>query len=82
MTRDEVDVSQVDMAGNTPLHLAAREGRLSTLSTLLHHGARVHLKVSALQYRTSERLDGDVNHQEGKMTRRSNSYYVFRMTWG
>ena len=48
MTRDEVDVSQVDMAGNTPLHLAAREGRLSTLSTLLHHGARVHLKVSAL----------------------------------
>ena len=45
MTRDEVDVSQVDMAGNTPLHLAAREGRLSTLSTLLHHGAKVHLKV-------------------------------------
>ena len=45
MTQDEVDVSQVDMAGNTPLHLAAREGRPSTLSTLLHHGALVHLKV-------------------------------------
>ena len=45
MTRDEIDVSQVDMAGNTPLHLAAREGRLLTISALLQHGAKVHLKV-------------------------------------
>ena len=45
MTSEEIDVSQVDMAGNTPLHLAAREGRLLTISTLLQHGAKVHLKV-------------------------------------
>jgi ankyrin repeat protein len=48
MARDDVDANQLDMAGNTPLHLAAREGRLSTISVLLHHGAKVDIKVQLI----------------------------------
>ncbi len=50
MARDDIDATQADMAGNTPLHLAAREGKLSTLSVLLHHGAKPQVKVHSTPY--------------------------------
>ncbi|XP_040571729.1 uncharacterized protein [Lepeophtheirus salmonis] len=44
MIRNEADVDQLDKNGNSPLHVAAKNGNVSTLSTLLHHGANVYLK--------------------------------------
>jgi ankyrin repeat protein len=46
MREEGVEVDQLDMAGNTPLHLAARAGRTATAATLLNLGASVHVKVS------------------------------------
>ena len=46
MTGEGLEVDQLDLAGNTPLHLAARTGNTNTASTLLNHGARVNMKVS------------------------------------
>ena len=39
-------VDQMDVSGNTPLHLAARAGNTKTASTLLNLGASVNMKVS------------------------------------
>ena len=47
MTRDGLELDQLDLGGNTPLHLAARNGNTNTASTLLNHGARVNMKVSS-----------------------------------
>ena len=46
MTRDGLELDQMDLGGNTPLHLAARTGNTKTAATLLNHGARVNMKVS------------------------------------
>ena len=46
MTGEGLEPDQLDLAGNTPLHLAARTGNTNTASTLLNHGARVNMKVS------------------------------------
>ena len=35
----------MDLGGNTPLHLAARQGNTTTASTLLNLGASVNMKV-------------------------------------
>lgn len=48
MTRDGLELDQMDLGGNTPLHLAARTGNTNTASTLLNLGARVNVKVSLL----------------------------------
>ena len=47
MTRDGLELDQLDLGGNTPLHLAARNGNTNTASTLLNLGARVNIKVSS-----------------------------------
>ena len=49
MARDDSAVDQVDMAGNSALHLAAKQGKLSTISVLLHHGAQIDAKVKTLK---------------------------------
>ena len=46
MVRDDSAVDQLDMSGNSALHLAAKQGKLSTISVLLHHGAQIDTKVS------------------------------------
>ena len=48
MTGEGLEPDQLDLAGNTPLHLAARTGNTNTASTLLNHGARVNMKVSLI----------------------------------
>ncbi len=45
MREEGVEIDQLDMAANTPLHLAARGGRTAMAATLLHLGASVHMKV-------------------------------------
>ena len=45
LERQQLDVDQLDNAGNSPLHLAMKRGNIPTVSTLLHHGAKIHLKV-------------------------------------
>lgn len=42
--RQQLDVDQLDIGSNSPLHLAAKQGQVSTVSVLLHHGAQVALK--------------------------------------
>ena len=44
LTSRQIDVDQLDTAGNTPLHLAAKRGQVSIVSILLNHGAQVGLK--------------------------------------
>ena len=51
MFRAEIDIDQLDTAGNTPLHLAARDGRLSTVSVLIQSGSQVGVKVSRGRFR-------------------------------
>ena len=46
MTREGLELDQMDLSGNTPLHLAARTGNTKTAATLLNQGARVNMKVS------------------------------------
>ena len=41
----ELSPDQMDTAGLTPLHLAARDGHLSTVSSLLKLGAKADQKV-------------------------------------
>jgi len=41
-------VDQLDIGANSPLHLAAKHGHISTVSTLLNFGAQVALKVLLL----------------------------------
>ena len=48
MSRDGLEVDQMDVSGNTPLHLAARSGNTKTASTLLNLGASVNMKVGAV----------------------------------
>lgn len=52
MTRDGLEVDQMDVSGNTSLHLAARAGNTKTASTLLNLGASINMKVSCncIQY--------------------------------
>ena len=40
----------MDLGGNTPLHLAARQGNTTTASTLLSLGASVNMKVRWEKY--------------------------------
>ena len=46
MTRDGLEIDQMDVSGNTALHLAARAGNTKTASSLLNLGASVNMKVS------------------------------------
>ncbi len=41
-----------DLRGQTPLHLAAKNGRLAAMAALLHHGARIDVKVGRRNVRT------------------------------
>ena len=43
-SHEQLDVDYLDKAGKSPLHLAARRGNVSTVSTLLNHGAQIGLK--------------------------------------
>ena len=45
MSHQGLDVDQLDIAANSPLHLAAKHGHISSVSALLHFGAQVALKV-------------------------------------
>ena len=49
MTREGIEIDQMDVSGNTPLHLAARSGNTKTASTLLNLGASVNMKVYEIQ---------------------------------
>ena len=49
MTREGIEIDQMDVSGNTPLHLAARSGNTKTASTLLNLGASVNMKVYVIQ---------------------------------
>jgi len=44
MTQEGMDLDQMDVSGNTPLHLAARTGKTKTASALLNLGASVNMK--------------------------------------
>merc|ERR1740128_112004 len=44
MLQEGLDLDQMDLGGNTPLHLASRSGRTKTASTLLGLGASVNMK--------------------------------------
>jgi ankyrin repeat protein len=57
MREEGVEIDQLDMAANTPLHLAARGGRTAMAATLLHLGASVHMKV--LFFDESLKVDGN-----------------------
>ena len=46
MSHQGLDVDQLDIAANSPLHLAAKNGFTTSAAILLHHGAQVTLKVS------------------------------------
>ena len=48
MTQEGMDLDQMDVSGNTPLHLAARTGKTKTASALLNLGASVNMKVIKL----------------------------------
>ena len=43
-SHEQLDVDYLDKAGKSPLHLAALRGNVSTVSTLLNHGAQIGLK--------------------------------------
>lgn len=44
MTQEGMELDQMDVSGNTPLHLAARTGKTKTASALLNLGASVNMK--------------------------------------
>ena len=46
MSHQGMDIDQLDLGANSPLHLAAKEGHTSSVAALLHFGATVGLKVS------------------------------------
>ena len=45
MSHQGIDVDQLDLGANSPLHLAAKEGHTSSVASLLNFGAMVSLKV-------------------------------------
>ena len=45
MSHQGIDVDQLDLGANSPLHLAAKEGYTSSVAVLLNFGAMVGLKV-------------------------------------
>ena len=45
MMREGLELDQMDLSGDTPLHLAAKAGRTKTAVTLLNLGASVNMKV-------------------------------------
>ena len=53
MNQDGLDVDQLDLSGNSPLHLAARTGNTKTASTLLNFGA---IKVSKYLINISDQI--------------------------
>ena len=57
MSKQQLDVDQLDIGGNSALHLAAKQGNTSTASTLLHHGAQVSLKV-CLHFLSADAVSG------------------------
>ena len=46
MSQQGLDVDQLDIASNSPLHLAAKHGCTTTAAALLHFGTQVTLKVT------------------------------------
>ena len=60
MTKEGLEVDQLDLSGNTALHLAARTGNTNTASTLLNHGARVNMKVSKQSANISDQITGNL----------------------
>ena len=48
MMRDGLELDQMDLSGDTPLHLAARAGRTKTAVSLLNLGASVNMKVKIM----------------------------------
>ena len=50
MTQEGLELDQMDVSGNTPLHLAARTGKTKTASALLNMGASVNMKVGNLTF--------------------------------
>ena len=45
MSQQGLDVDQLDIASNSPLHLAAKHGCTTSAAALLHYGTQVTLKV-------------------------------------
>ena len=45
MSQQGLDVDQLDIASNSPLHLAAKHGCTTSAAALLHYGPQVTLKV-------------------------------------
>ena len=50
MMREGLELDQMDLSGDTPLHLAAKAGRTKTAVTLLNLGASVNMKVHKLSW--------------------------------
>ena len=50
MSHQGIDVDQLDLGANSPLHLAAKEGYTSSVAVLLNFGAMVGLKVHHILY--------------------------------
>ena len=48
MSQQGLDVDQLDIASNSPLHLAAKHGCTTSAAALLHFGTQVTLKVTYL----------------------------------
>ena len=46
MSQQGLDVDQLDIASNSPLHLAAKHGCTTSAAALLHFGTQVTLKVT------------------------------------
>ena len=50
MSQQGLDVDQLDIASNSPLHLAAKHGCTTTAAALLHFGTQVTLKVTYFNF--------------------------------
>ena len=50
MMREGLELDQMDLSGDTPLHLAAKAGRTKTAVTFLNLGASVNMKVHKLSW--------------------------------
>ena len=50
MSQQGLDVDQLDIASNSPLHLAAKHGCTTSAAALLHFGTQVTLKVTYFNF--------------------------------
>ena len=50
MSQQGLDVDQLDIASNSPLHLAAKHGCTTSAAALLHFGTQVTLKVTYFKF--------------------------------